>query len=107
MSRRPDLLLPATRDWLHQGFRRAAFAPSMDLVDALAGEGHAAVNLGGPGPSVVVLTTHRAGRRRCWSQRTVRLAAGWSGLPTSGVEVVRALSVVGLGTRLLGRAVLH
>lgn len=88
MSRRPDLLLPATRDWLHQGFRRAAFAPSMDLVDALRGEGHAAV-ISGAGPSVVVLTTHeRAGAVLVPANRP-----GWQrlepGIPTSGVEVVR------------------
>jgi homoserine kinase len=89
MSRRPDLLLPATRDWLHQGFRRAAFAPSMDLVDALRGEGHAAV-ISGAGPSVVVLTTHeRAGAVLVPANRP-----GWKrlepGIPSTGVEVVRA-----------------
>jgi homoserine kinase len=89
MSRRPDLLLPATRDWLHQGFRRAAFAPSMDLVDALRSEGHGAV-ISGAGPAVVVLTTHdRAGGVLAPANR-----AGWQrlepGIPQSGVEVVRA-----------------
>ncbi|MEP6651480.1 MAG: homoserine kinase [Lapillicoccus sp.] len=89
MSRRPDLLLPATRDWLHQGFRRAAFAPSMDLVDALRGEGHAAV-ISGAGPSVVVLTTRgRAGGVLVPANRP-----GWRriepGIPVTGVEVVRA-----------------
>lgn len=88
MSRRPDLLLPATRDWLHQGFRRAAFAPSMDLVDALRGEGHAAV-ISGAGPSVVVLTT----RERAAAVLVPANRPGWQrlepGIPTSGVEVVR------------------
>ena len=88
MTRRPDLLLPATRDWLHQGFRRAAFAPSMDLVDALRSEGHAAV-ISGAGPSVVVLTTHaRAGGVLVPVNRV-----GWTrlepGIPSTGVEVVR------------------
>ena len=89
MSRRPDLLLPATRDWLHQGFRRAAFAPSMDLLDALRGDGHAAV-ISGAGPSVVVLTTYdRAGGVLAPANRTgwVRLEPG---IPPTGVEVVRA-----------------
>ncbi len=90
MSRRPDLLLPATRDWLHQGFRRAAFAPSMDLVDALRAQGHAAV-ISGAGPSVVVLTTreHAGSVVAPWadgSQEWQRLAPG---VPASGVEVVR------------------
>jgi homoserine kinase len=88
MSRRPDLLLPATRDWLHQGFRRAAFAPSMDLVDALRGEGHAAV-ISGAGPSVVVLTT----RERAGAVLVPTNRPGWQrlepGIPTTGVEVVR------------------
>ncbi len=90
MSRRPDLLLAATRDWLHQGFRRAAFAPSMDLVDALRAEGHAAV-ISGAGPSVVVLTTRdRAGSVVPSGDD---LPAGWRrlepGVPTSGVRVSR------------------
>lgn len=88
MSRRPDLLLPATRDWLHQGFRRAAFAPSMDLVDALRSEGHAAV-ISGAGPSVVVLTT----RARAGAVLVPANRPGWRrlepGIPSSGVEVVR------------------
>ena len=90
MSRRPDLLLPATRDWLHQGFRRAAFAPSMDLVDALRAQGHAAV-ISGAGPSVVVLTTR---------DRAASVVAPWTtgpavwqrlepGIPARGVEVTR------------------
>jgi homoserine kinase len=94
MSRRPDLLLPATRDWLHQEFRRAAFAPSMELVDSLRARGHAAV-ISGAGPSVVVLTTRdRAplvvppgtpGDRlaeACWQ----RLEPG---IPATGVTVTR------------------
>jgi homoserine kinase len=88
MSRRPDLLLPATRDWLHQGFRRAAFAPSMDLVDALRGDGYAAV-ISGAGPSVVVLSTReRAGSVLVPADRTgwVRLEPG---IPATGVQVVR------------------
>ena len=34
-TRRPDLLLPATEDRLHQGYRRPAYPASADLVDAL------------------------------------------------------------------------
>lgn len=56
VSRRPDLLLPATRDWLHQEPRRASFPATMALVDHLRGRGHAAV-VSGAGPSVLVLTT--------------------------------------------------
>lgn len=52
----PTLLLPATRDYLHQEPRRRSYAGSMALVDRLRGEGHAAV-ISGAGPSVLVLTT--------------------------------------------------
>lgn len=52
----PSLLLPATREWLHQEPRRPAYPGSMALVDRLRGSGHAAV-ISGAGPSVLVLTT--------------------------------------------------
>jgi len=45
----------ATRDWLHQEYRRSAMPDSLDLVDALRAAGHAAV-VSGAGPSVLVLT---------------------------------------------------
>lgn len=56
VSRHPDLLLAATRDWLHQEPRRASFPATMALVDHLRAQGHAAV-VSGAGPSVLVLTT--------------------------------------------------
>jgi homoserine kinase len=56
VTRRPELLLAATREWLHQEARRASFPDSMALLDALRGKGHAAV-ISGAGPSVLVLTT--------------------------------------------------
>jgi homoserine kinase len=56
VTRRPDLLLAATREWLHQEQRRPAFPASMALLDVLRGKGHAAV-ISGAGPSVLVLTT--------------------------------------------------
>jgi homoserine kinase len=56
VTRRPELLLAATREWLHQEQRRASFPDSMALLDSLRGEGHAAV-ISGAGPSVLVLTT--------------------------------------------------
>lgn len=45
----------ATRDWLHQEYRRPAMPESLALVDALRAAGHAAV-VSGAGPSVLVLT---------------------------------------------------
>jgi homoserine kinase len=56
VTRRPDVLLAATRDWLHQEQRRPAFPESMSLLDVLRARGHAAV-ISGAGPSVLVLTT--------------------------------------------------
>jgi homoserine kinase len=56
VTRRPELLLAATREWLHQEQRRESFPDSMTLLDALRGKGHAAV-ISGAGPSVLVLTT--------------------------------------------------
>jgi len=50
----PEHLLAATREWLHQEARRSSYAASMELVDALRAQGHAAV-ISGAGPSVLVL----------------------------------------------------
>ncbi len=91
VTRRPDLLLPATRDWLHQEARRASFVGSMAVVDALRAEGHAAV-ISGAGPSVLVLSTHD----RAADVVVPPALAGdtqWQrlepGIPVSGVEVTR------------------
>jgi homoserine kinase len=54
LGRRPDLLLPATEDRLHQGYRRPVMAESMALVDALRARGVAAV-VSGAGPTVLAL----------------------------------------------------
>jgi homoserine kinase len=55
-TQRPDLLLPATEDRLHQGYRRPAYPESADLVDALRARGVPAA-ISGAGPSVLALTT--------------------------------------------------
>ncbi len=56
LTAEPRHLHAATRDWLHQEARRAAYPQSMTLLDALRRQGHAAV-VSGAGPSVLVLTT--------------------------------------------------
>ncbi len=56
LSHRPDLLLPATREWLHQEQRRSSLGGAMELVDDLRAAGCAAV-ISGAGPSVLVLGT--------------------------------------------------
>lgn len=84
----PSLLLPATREWLHQEQRRASFPASMALVDRLRAGGHAAV-ISGAGPSVLVLAT-----RRTEDEVVSRAASpGWKvtrpGMTDHGVTVDR------------------
>jgi homoserine kinase len=55
-TRHPELLLPATEDRLHQGYRRPAYPESADLVDALRERGIPAV-ISGAGPTVLALTS--------------------------------------------------
>jgi homoserine kinase len=55
-TQRPELLLPATEDRLHQGYRRPAYPESADLVDALRHRGVPAA-ISGAGPTVLALTT--------------------------------------------------
>jgi homoserine kinase len=54
LGQRPDLLLAATEDRLHQPYRASAFPESIALVHRLREQGHAAV-ISGAGPSVLVL----------------------------------------------------
>jgi homoserine kinase len=54
-TQRPELLLPATEDRLHQGYRRPAYPDSADLVDALRAHGVPAA-ISGAGPTVLALT---------------------------------------------------
>lgn len=54
LSRTPELLLPATEDRLHQGYRRTAMPESYELLESLRNKGFAAV-VSGAGPSVLVL----------------------------------------------------
>nr|WP_279672085.1 homoserine kinase [Flexivirga meconopsidis] len=56
MTRDPQVLYPATRDWLHQEARRPSYAESMGLVDVLRSRGEAAA-ISGAGPAVLVLGT--------------------------------------------------
>ena len=56
MTSRPDLLLAATEDRLHQAYREPAMPASLELVARLRAAGVAAV-VSGAGPSVLALTT--------------------------------------------------
>jgi len=55
-TQRPELLMPATEDRLHQGYRRPAYPESADLVDALRAHGIPAA-ISGAGPTVLAFTT--------------------------------------------------
>jgi homoserine kinase len=54
-TQRPELLLPATEDRLHQEYRRPAYPASSKLVDALRDRDVPAV-VSGAGPTVLALT---------------------------------------------------
>lgn len=56
VTARPDLLLPATDDRLHQDYRESAWPDTMRVVRALRANGGAAT-VSGAGPTVCVLTT--------------------------------------------------
>jgi homoserine kinase len=54
-TRHPELLLPATEDRLHQGYRRPAYPATAELIRALRERGVPAV-VSGAGPTVLALT---------------------------------------------------
>jgi homoserine kinase len=55
MTRRPDLLLDATEDRLHQDYRAPAMKRTAGLIDKLRTAGIAAT-VSGAGPAVLALT---------------------------------------------------
>jgi homoserine kinase len=55
LAERPEHLFVATRDFLHQEFRRAAMPESLTLVDELREDGIAAT-VSGAGPTVLAFT---------------------------------------------------
>jgi homoserine kinase len=56
LARRPELLLDATEDRLHQDYRAGVMAASSELLRALRAEGVAAT-ISGAGPTVLALST--------------------------------------------------
>lgn len=58
LAQRPEHLFLATRDFLHQDFRRAAMPDSLALVDRLRDDSIAAV-VSGAGPTVLAFTNGR------------------------------------------------
>lgn len=82
----PDLLLVATEDWLHQTYRGAAMAQSVELMQVLRRRGVAAV-ISGAGPSVLAI-----GREADLAPVTEQGEAGWTALRLS-VDTVGACVV--------------
>jgi homoserine kinase len=82
---RDGILLPATEDRLHQGYRQPAMPVTLALVASLRAAGHAAV-VSGAGPTVLVLATGEPA--------AIEAPAGWRVLPLdpdrSGARVVVA-----------------
>ena len=85
MTADPALLLPATRDYLHQEPRRPSYAASMALVDDLRRAGLAAA-ISGAGPSVLALVpAERVDEARAHGPRGWRVLT--PGIPDAGVRV--------------------
>jgi homoserine kinase len=86
LAGKPEQLLRATQDYLHQGYRRAAMPASLDLVDALRAEGIPAV-VSGAGPTVLAF----AGAGRPSPDLLDRCPDGWRArhleVDTEGVRV--------------------
>ncbi|HWJ85244.1 MAG TPA: homoserine kinase [Cellulomonas sp.] len=95
LGRRPDLLLDATVDRLHQDYRRAVMPHSLALVDALRAAGVAAV-VSGAGPTVLALARRTADGTDADEAIATAFGptlGGWRVLPlavdTEGVQVSR------------------
>lgn len=86
LTRRPDLLMSATEDRLHQHYRAAAMPASADLLARLRSEGLAAV-VSGAGPSLLVVTTGERADLRSWLPEGWRMFDG--GVREAGVSVRR------------------
>jgi homoserine kinase len=72
LTRRPELLLPATEDRIHQEYRQPAMPGSVALVGRLRGDGVPAM-ISGAGPTVIALVEDGA------ADKVARLAGeGWA-----------------------------
>jgi homoserine kinase len=86
LTAEPSHLHAATRDWLHQEARRASYPASLELVDTLRAQHHAAV-ISGAGPSVLVLTTRDQRDSVQAPQGATRWCRLTPGVPVTGTEV--------------------
>lgn len=76
LAGQPELLLTATRDWLHQDYREPAMPDSLALVRTLRADGQPAI-VSGAGPTVLVFTTAPAGSDEV-AALLARCPDGWS-----------------------------
>lgn len=76
LSQDPGLLMPATEDRLHQGYRSSAMPESIALIDTLRKEGCAAV-VSGAGPSILVLCSDPEQRLEAARIAEERCASPW------------------------------
>jgi homoserine kinase len=77
LAARPDQLWRATKDYLHQDYRRTAMPESLALVDALRADGVPAI-VSGAGPTVLAFTTGGDGRET--KALMDRCPAGWTAM---------------------------
>ena len=59
LTTNPELLMPATEDWLHQQYREPSMPETLRHIHALREEGHAAV-VSGAGPTLCVFAANPA-----------------------------------------------
>ncbi len=76
LAGRPDQLHRATRDYLHQEYRRTAMPESLALVDTLRSEGVAAI-VSGAGPTVLAFV-HDPGQQGLADDLLARCPLGWA-----------------------------
>jgi len=94
LTRRTDLLFPATEDRLHQRYRAGVMSESLALVDALRAHGVAAV-VSGAGPTVLALARATGGGS---TDADAAVRAVFGGV-MGGWEVLRP-GVDGVGARV-------
>ena len=94
LTRRTDLLFPATEDRLHQRYRAGVMSESIALVDALRAHGVAAV-VSGAGPTVLALARATGGGS---TDADAAVRAVFGGV-MGGWEVLRP-GVDGVGARV-------
>lgn len=87
LAGRPEHLLRATRDYLHQEQRRPAMPASLELVDALRADGVPAV-VSGAGPTVLALVDGPAGGERLLGRCPEGWAAHVLAISTDGARVL-------------------